>query len=113
MFDDYFEPPNVHRPVTSAPAANVLVNSTNPSVSISVDIDAPSSSQSPSSSDNQSSSIHHGVAAKPSFGVNPFAPADPEPFVNVFAPDPNSEASSSGVVLVAAPNQSTQPHEHL
>ncbi|GKD18395.1 retrovirus-related pol polyprotein from transposon TNT 1-94 [Tanacetum coccineum] len=104
MFDDYFEPPNVHRPVPSAPAANVPVNSTNPSVSISVDIDAPSSSQSPSSSDNQSSSIHHGVAAEQSFKVNPFAPADPEPFVNVFAPDPNSEASSSGVVSIAAPN---------
>ncbi|GJW29226.1 retrovirus-related pol polyprotein from transposon TNT 1-94 [Tanacetum coccineum] len=29
------------------------------------------------------------------FEVNPFAAADPEPFVNVFAPDHNSEASSS------------------
>ncbi|GJX53138.1 retrovirus-related pol polyprotein from transposon TNT 1-94 [Tanacetum coccineum] len=113
MFDDYFEPHTVHRPIPSAPAANIPVNSINPSVSISVDIDAPSSSQSPSSSDNQSSSVHHGVAAEHSFEVNPFAPADPEPFVNVFAPDPNSEASSSGVVPIAESHNYNQPHEHL
>ncbi|GJZ56745.1 retrovirus-related pol polyprotein from transposon TNT 1-94 [Tanacetum coccineum] len=32
---------------------------------------------------------------------------------NVFAPDPNSEASSSGILTITTPNQSTQPHEHL
>ncbi|GJR97967.1 retrovirus-related pol polyprotein from transposon TNT 1-94 [Tanacetum coccineum] len=35
--------------------------------------------------------------AEHSVEVNPFAPADPEPFVNVFAPEPSSEASSSGL----------------
>ncbi|GKG43416.1 hypothetical protein Tco_0480100, partial [Tanacetum coccineum] len=35
------------------------------------------------------------------------------PFVNVFALDPNSEASSSGTLMITTPNQSTQPHEHL
>ncbi|GKE92253.1 hypothetical protein Tco_1573348, partial [Tanacetum coccineum] len=29
---------------------------------------------------------------------NPFAPVDNNPFVNVFAPEPSSEASSSGDV---------------
>ncbi|GJW14235.1 retrovirus-related pol polyprotein from transposon TNT 1-94 [Tanacetum coccineum] len=45
--------------------------------------------------------------------VNPFAATEHEPFVNVFAPDPNSEASSSGIIKITTPNQSTQPHEHL
>ncbi|GKA18963.1 retrovirus-related pol polyprotein from transposon TNT 1-94, partial [Tanacetum coccineum] len=70
-------------------------------------------SHSPSSSDHQSSSVHQGVAAKHSFKVNPFVAADPEPFVNVFAPDHNSEASSSGVIARTESNQTTQPHEHL
>ncbi|GJW64266.1 retrovirus-related pol polyprotein from transposon TNT 1-94 [Tanacetum coccineum] len=60
---------------------------------------APSGSHSPSSSDHQSSSVHQGVVAEHSFKVNPFAVADPEPFVNVFALDHNSEASSSRVKL--------------
>ncbi|GJV00093.1 hypothetical protein Tco_1329363 [Tanacetum coccineum] len=38
---------------------------------------------------------------------------DPEPFVNVFAPDYNSEASSSGEITIPEPNQSTLPHEHI
>ncbi|GJZ99265.1 hypothetical protein Tco_0671816 [Tanacetum coccineum] len=73
----------------------------------------PSGSHSPSSSDHQSSSVHYGVAAEHSVEVNPFAPADNEPFVNIFSPDPNSEASSSGEITLAESNQSTQPHEHL
>ncbi|GJZ16337.1 retrovirus-related pol polyprotein from transposon TNT 1-94 [Tanacetum coccineum] len=58
-------------------------------------VDAPSGSHLTSSSDHQSSLVHHGVVAEQSFEVNPFSAADPEPFVNVFAPDSNSEASSS------------------
>ncbi|GJU51835.1 retrovirus-related pol polyprotein from transposon TNT 1-94 [Tanacetum coccineum] len=54
-----------------------------------------------------------GGVAEHSFEVNPFAAADHEPFINVFAPDPNSEASSSGIITITTPNQSTQPHEHL
>ncbi|GJZ51117.1 retrovirus-related pol polyprotein from transposon TNT 1-94 [Tanacetum coccineum] len=70
-------------------------------------------SHSSSSSAYQSSSVHHGVATEHSFEVNPFAATEHEPFVNVFAPDPNSEASSSGTLTIPTPNQSTQPHEHL
>nr|GEW46304.1 integrase, catalytic region, zinc finger, CCHC-type, peptidase aspartic, catalytic [Tanacetum cinerariifolium] len=92
MFDEYFKPPFVDRPVHPAPAAQVLDNPSDPSVSISVDQDAPSTSHSPSSSDHQSSFVHQGVADNNSFEVNPFAPADNDPFVNIFAP--GSEASS-------------------
>ncbi|GKC43308.1 retrovirus-related pol polyprotein from transposon TNT 1-94, partial [Tanacetum coccineum] len=89
------------------------VNPTGPSVSIPIDREAPSGSHSPSSLDHQSSSVHQGVAAEHSFKVNPFAVADPEPFVNVFALDHNYEASSSGVIARTESNQTTQPHEHL
>ncbi|GJU22571.1 hypothetical protein Tco_1155913, partial [Tanacetum coccineum] len=75
--------------------------------------ETPTSSHSLSSSAHQSSSIHHSVATEHSFEVNPFVATEHEPFVNVFAPDPNSEASSSGILTITTPNQSTQPHEHL
>ncbi|GJT58600.1 hypothetical protein Tco_1002133 [Tanacetum coccineum] len=80
---EYFEPTSVVRLVPHVLVAQVPV---------SLDQDAPSGSHSPSSSDHQSSSVHQGVAADHSFEVNPFAPANHEPFVNVFAPDPSSEA---------------------
>ncbi|GJX29922.1 putative ribonuclease H-like domain-containing protein [Tanacetum coccineum] len=113
MFDEYFETSTVDRLVPPAPAAQAPVNPTGPSVSIPIDQEAPSGSHSSSSLDHQSSSVHQGVAAEPSCEVNPFAAADPEPFVNVFAPDHNSEASSSGVTASTESNQTTQPHEHL
>ncbi|GJV81504.1 retrovirus-related pol polyprotein from transposon TNT 1-94 [Tanacetum coccineum] len=84
-----------------------------PSVSISIDLDAPSGSHISSPLDHHSSSVHHGVAGEQYAEVNPFAAADPEPFVNVFAPDPTSEASSSGEIMMPELNQSTQPHEHI
>ncbi|GKA85738.1 integrase, catalytic region, zinc finger, CCHC-type containing protein [Tanacetum coccineum] len=113
MFDEYFEPTSVVRLVPPVLAAQVLVNHSSLSVSISLNQDAPSGSHSPSSLDHQFSLVHQGVAADHSFEVNPFALADHEPFVNVFAPDPSSEASSSGEISIAEPNQTTQPHEHL
>ncbi|GKB88429.1 hypothetical protein Tco_0960701 [Tanacetum coccineum] len=113
MFDDYFEPHTIDRPVPPTPATQVPVNLIDPLVSISVDQDAPSDSHSPSSLDHQSSSVHNGVAVENSFKVNPFAPADNEPFVNTFAPDSSSESSSSGDFTIAESTQSTQPHEHL
>ncbi|GKC99338.1 retrovirus-related pol polyprotein from transposon TNT 1-94, partial [Tanacetum coccineum] len=79
MFNEYFEPTSVVRLVPPVPVAQVPVNHSCPS----------------------------GVAADHSFEVNPFAPANHEPFVNVFAPDPSSEASSSGEISIAKPNQTT------
>ncbi|GKG03720.1 hypothetical protein Tco_0311356, partial [Tanacetum coccineum] len=94
-------------------AAPTPAISTGPSVSISFDHDAPSGSHSPSSLAHQLSSVHHRVAIEHSFEVNLFATTEYEPFVNVFAPDQNSEASSSGIITITTPNQSTQPHERL
>ncbi|GKC39479.1 putative ribonuclease H-like domain-containing protein [Tanacetum coccineum] len=113
MFDEYFELPTGDHHVPPVLAGQAPVNPTGPSVSISFDQDAPLRSHSPLSSDHKSSSVHHGVAAEHSFEVNPFAAADHEPFINVFTPDPNSEASSSGVITITEPNHATQLHEHL
>ncbi|GKB00701.1 retrovirus-related pol polyprotein from transposon TNT 1-94, partial [Tanacetum coccineum] len=100
MFDEYFETPTGYHQMTHVPAVPPLVILTGPSISISFDHDASSSSHSPSSSAHQSSSVHHGVATKHSFKVNPFAATEHEPFVNVFAPDPNSKASSFGTLTM-------------
>ncbi|GJR43040.1 retrovirus-related pol polyprotein from transposon TNT 1-94 [Tanacetum coccineum] len=105
MFDEYFKNPPAARLVPPTPAAQVLVNQTGPSVSIFVNPNAPLESYSPSSTDHQSSFIHIGVAVEHSVEVNHF--------VNVFSLEPGSEASSSGVISIAKPNHSTQPHEHL
>ncbi|GJW15198.1 retrovirus-related pol polyprotein from transposon TNT 1-94 [Tanacetum coccineum] len=81
--------------LTPGPISQAPVNPTGPSVSIPIDQEVPSGNHSPSSSDHQSLYVHQGVAAEHLFEVNPFAAADLEPFVNVFALDHNSDASSS------------------
>ncbi|GKD82481.1 retrovirus-related pol polyprotein from transposon TNT 1-94, partial [Tanacetum coccineum] len=101
MFDEYFETSTVDRLVPPAPAPQAPVNPTGPSVSIPINQEVPSGSHSRLYSDHQSSLVHQGVVAEHSFEVNPFAADDPEPFVNVFAPDHNSKASSSRARLVA------------
>ncbi|GKF46223.1 hypothetical protein Tco_0136025 [Tanacetum coccineum] len=113
MFDEYFETPMGDHQMPHVPAVPPYVIPTGPSVSISFDHDAPSSSHTPSSSAPQSSSVHHGVTTEHSFEVNPFAETEHEPFVNMFASYQNFEASSSGILTITTPNQSTQPHEHL
>ncbi|GJS94710.1 retrovirus-related pol polyprotein from transposon TNT 1-94 [Tanacetum coccineum] len=95
MFDEYFETTTGDPQMPPIPSAQAPTIPTGPSVSISFDRNAPLGSHSSSSSAHQSSSVHHGVVAEHSFKVNPFAATKDEPFVNVFAPDPNSEASSS------------------
>ncbi|GKF99813.1 hypothetical protein Tco_0301504 [Tanacetum coccineum] len=83
MFDEYLEHPRVERPVSPAPAVPVPVNSA-------------------------------GVAAESTImEENSFAPIDNDPFVNVFAPEPSSEASSSGDVSLAESIYVTQTHHHL
>ncbi|GKB33051.1 retrovirus-related pol polyprotein from transposon TNT 1-94 [Tanacetum coccineum] len=113
MFDECFETPTGDHQRPPIPAAPTPAIPTGPSVSISFVHDAPSGSHSPSSLDHQFSLVHHGGAAEHSFEVNPFATTDHEPFVNVFALDPNYETSSSRVIMLTEANQSTQPHEHL
>nr|GEU53286.1 retrovirus-related Pol polyprotein from transposon TNT 1-94 [Tanacetum cinerariifolium] len=61
MFDEYLEPPHVERPVSSATAVQVPVNSASTHSSTTIDQDAPSPSHSLSSSALQSPSLHQGV----------------------------------------------------
>nr|GEV31937.1 hypothetical protein [Tanacetum cinerariifolium] len=96
MFDEYLEPPRVERSISHAQAVQDPVNSAGTPSSTTIDQDAPSSSISPSSSALQSHSLHQGVAAEPTFmGNNLIAPVDNTPFINVFALEPSSDASSS------------------
>ncbi|GKG04731.1 hypothetical protein Tco_0315118, partial [Tanacetum coccineum] len=82
--------------------------------STTIDQDAPSPSHSPSSSALQSPRFQQGVAAEStSMEDNPFAPVDNDPFVNVFAMEPSSEASSSGDVSTSESTYVTQTHHHL
>ncbi|GKA62248.1 integrase, catalytic region, zinc finger, CCHC-type containing protein [Tanacetum coccineum] len=112
IFDEYFNPSGIRQDPIPNVAQDPVIP-TGPSVSIAIDLDAPSGSHTSSPLDHTSSSIHHGVAGEQYAEVNPFAAADPEPFVNVFAPDYNSEASSSGEITIPESNQSTLPHEHI
>ncbi|GJV18631.1 retrovirus-related pol polyprotein from transposon TNT 1-94 [Tanacetum coccineum] len=96
MFDEYLEPPHVEIPVSPALAVPVLINSAGTPSSTTIDQDAPSPSDSPSSLALQSPSFQQGVAAEStSLENNPLAPVDNDPYVNVFAPEPSSKASSS------------------
>nr|GFA72701.1 Gag-Pol polyprotein [Tanacetum cinerariifolium] len=95
MFDEYLEPPRIERPVPPAQAEPVTSAST-PS-SNTIDQDAPTLSISPSLSALQSHNLHQGIAVEPNFmEERTDAPVDNPPFVNVFAPKPHSEATSSG-----------------
>ncbi|GKB48377.1 hypothetical protein Tco_0899130, partial [Tanacetum coccineum] len=102
------------RPVPPAPAVHVPVNSAGTPSSTSIDQDAPFASHSPSSSELQSICSHQGVATGSTINENnPFTPVDNDPFVNVFAPEPSSEASSSEDFSSAESTHVTQPHYHL
>ncbi|GJX72519.1 retrovirus-related pol polyprotein from transposon TNT 1-94 [Tanacetum coccineum] len=91
MFDEYMEPPRIERPVSPAPAVQVPVNSAGTPSSTTIDQDAPSPSYSPSSSALQSPCLHQGVAGKSTLMEdNPLAPVVNNPFINVFAPEPNT-----------------------
>nr|GEX58674.1 integrase, catalytic region, zinc finger, CCHC-type, peptidase aspartic, catalytic [Tanacetum cinerariifolium] len=82
--------------------------------STTIDQDAPSSSQSPSSLALQSTILQQGVAVESTIMEdNSFAPVDNDPFVNVFAPEPRSEATASGDVSSAESTYVTQTHYHL
>nr|GEU68395.1 hypothetical protein [Tanacetum cinerariifolium] len=79
MFDKYPEPPRVEKPVSPAPAVQAPINSAGTPSSTTIDQDAPS--------------------------LNNFvAPVDNNPFINVFASEPSSNASSSGdnLLLIAS-----------
>nr|GFB65453.1 retrovirus-related Pol polyprotein from transposon TNT 1-94 [Tanacetum cinerariifolium] len=89
--------PNL-RPDSPAQAVQFLATSAGtPLSTTTIDQDAPSPHISPSSSVLQSHSLPSGVVAEPYFMEDyNVAPVDNNPFVNIFASEPHSEASSSG-----------------
>ncbi|GJT95354.1 integrase, catalytic region, zinc finger, CCHC-type containing protein [Tanacetum coccineum] len=95
MFDEYREPTRVERPVSPAPTVSVSVTSASTPSSTTIDQDAPFPTESTLMEDN------------------PFPPFDNDPFVNVFAPEPSSEASSSGDISSAEFPYVTQTLHHL
>nr|GEX75531.1 integrase, catalytic region, zinc finger, CCHC-type, peptidase aspartic, catalytic [Tanacetum cinerariifolium] len=95
----------VKRSVPPTPAALVPVISTGTPFFITIDQDAPSTSHSPSSSEVQPSISHQGVAVGPTIEHSPFAQTDNDPFMNVFAPEPSFEESSSRDVSFAKSTQ--------
>nr|GEW24606.1 hypothetical protein [Tanacetum cinerariifolium] len=108
QFDELSEP--------MAPVQLILVpvNSAGTPSSTSIDQDAPSPSHSPSSSALQSPCLHQGVAAESTLmDENPFAPIDNDLFINIFALEPTSEASSSGDASSAESTDVTQTLHHL
>ncbi|GKE20252.1 retrovirus-related pol polyprotein from transposon TNT 1-94 [Tanacetum coccineum] len=114
MFDEYLKPPRVERLVSLAPAVPVPVNSAGTPSSTTIDQDAPSPSHSSSSSPLQSPSIHQGIAAESTLMEdNPFAYVDNDSFINAFALEPSSEASSSGDLSSAESPYVTQTLHHL
>nr|GEU81360.1 retrovirus-related Pol polyprotein from transposon TNT 1-94 [Tanacetum cinerariifolium] len=96
MFDEYLDPPRADRLGSPAQAVQAPVTSSGTPLSTTIDQDAPSPHILPSSSALQSNSLPPGVASEPHFMEDHnVAPVDNNPFVNVFAPEPHSEASSS------------------
>nr|GEW31792.1 retrovirus-related Pol polyprotein from transposon TNT 1-94 [Tanacetum cinerariifolium] len=103
QFDELTEPMApvhlIQAPVTSAGTP----------LSTTIDQDAPSPHISPSSSALQSHSLSPGIVAKPYFMEDHnVAPIDNNPFVNVFAPEPHSKATSSGDI-----SSTESPHVKL
>nr|GEY33573.1 hypothetical protein [Tanacetum cinerariifolium] len=91
------EPPHAERLVPPAQAEPAPVNSADTPLSNTIDQDAPTPSTSSLSSALESHSLHQGVAAEPNYmEERTNALVDNPPFVNVFAPEPHSEALSSG-----------------
>nr|GFA43449.1 putative ribonuclease H-like domain-containing protein [Tanacetum cinerariifolium] len=123
MFDEYLEPPSTERPVPPAQAVQASVNSADTPSSTTIDKDAPSPSISPSSLALQSHSSHQDVTAKPKYMEDHTKPkymedhtialVENNPFVNVFAPEPHSEASSSGDISSTESPYVSQTLHHL
>nr|GEX00519.1 retrovirus-related Pol polyprotein from transposon TNT 1-94 [Tanacetum cinerariifolium] len=114
MFNEYMEPPCVDRPVSPALAVPVPVNSAVTPSSTSIDQDAPFLCHSPLSSTLHSPCLHQGVAAESTLmDENPFAPVDNDPFINIVAPEPTSEGSSSRDASLVESTYVTQTLHHL
>nr|GEW42383.1 retrovirus-related Pol polyprotein from transposon TNT 1-94 [Tanacetum cinerariifolium] len=114
IFVDYA--PNrkgVERPIRPALADQVPVVSAGTPSSTTIDQDAPSISYSPSSSIVQPPISHQGVVTGSTLEDNPFAQANNDPFINVFALESSFDKSSSGDVSFTESIQVVHPHTYL
>nr|GFB56435.1 integrase, catalytic region, zinc finger, CCHC-type, peptidase aspartic, catalytic [Tanacetum cinerariifolium] len=92
----------------------VSASSAGTPLSTTIDQDAPSLHISMSSSALQSHSLPPGVVAKPHFMEDHNgSPVDNNPFVNIFAPEPHYEASSSGDISSTESPYISQTLHHL
>nr|GEX53078.1 retrovirus-related Pol polyprotein from transposon TNT 1-94 [Tanacetum cinerariifolium] len=99
--------------ILSKPAVKFVKSAGTPS-STTIDQDAPTPSISPSSSALQSHSLHQGFAAKTNYMEDhTIVLVDNNPFVNVFASEPQSEASSSGDISSTESPYVSQTLYHL
>nr|GEY70343.1 ribonuclease H-like domain-containing protein [Tanacetum cinerariifolium] len=94
---------------TQETPSNDLKEMTNTPSSTTTDQDAPSTSFSSSSSVVQALIAHQGVAVGPIIKDNPFAQADNDPFINVFALEPKFNESSFRDVNSAESTQELVP----
>ncbi|GJS22160.1 integrase, catalytic region, zinc finger, CCHC-type containing protein [Tanacetum coccineum] len=92
MFNEYFDPLSVERPVPPALAVQVPIVSADTPSSTIIDQDAPSTTG-------------------PTFEDNPFTQANNDPFVNPFAPEPSSKESSLRDVNTAFKAMQEEIHE--
>nr|GEZ25610.1 retrovirus-related Pol polyprotein from transposon TNT 1-94 [Tanacetum cinerariifolium] len=114
MFDEYLEPPRAEKPGSPAQAVQASVTSASTPLSTTIDQDTPSLHISPSSSALQSHSLPPGVVAEPHFMEDHnVAPVDNNPFVNIFALKPHSEALSSGDISSTESPHVSQSLHHL
>nr|GEV01430.1 hypothetical protein [Tanacetum cinerariifolium] len=114
MFDEYLEPPRAERPGSPAQVVQTPVNSAGTPLSTTFDQDAPSPHISPSSLAPHSYSLPPGIVAEPHIMEDHNAAlVDNNPFVNVFALKPHSEASSSGDISSTESPYVLQALHHL
>nr|GFC00241.1 integrase, catalytic region, zinc finger, CCHC-type, peptidase aspartic, catalytic [Tanacetum cinerariifolium] len=114
MFDEYLEPPRAERPHSPAQVVHVLVSLAGTPLSTTIDQDVPSPYISSSSLALQSHSLPPGVVAEPHFMEDHnVVPVDNNLFVNVFALEPHSEASSSGDIISTESPYVSQTLHHL
>nr|GFA96683.1 Gag-Pol polyprotein [Tanacetum cinerariifolium] len=114
MFDENLKPLRFERPASPATTVQVPIISVGTPSSTTIDQDAPFLSHLPSSLELQPPISHQGVATGSTIiEDNPFSTANNDPFINVFAPEPSFEASSSEDISSAEFIHITQPRHHL
>ncbi|GJR94440.1 retrovirus-related pol polyprotein from transposon TNT 1-94 [Tanacetum coccineum] len=106
--------PRVDRPVPPATIVQCPVTLAGSPSSTTIDQNAPAISHSPSSLELQPHTSHQGVATGSTIiEDNPFAHANIDPFVIVFASEPSSKASLFRDASSAESTHVIQPHHHL